>query len=169
MQGNGTEGTYDLIEVHPDELRRAIPALRSTLSGFNVTIPLKERILPLLDELDRALTAVGASIAHLKIFTQAATGYIKASVCRNGEEPGVEGALDAAPARIHSVVVNLRASASPALLLEVVDRATGQIPGRLRITHREAFRPAAPVPEHRLGQGWPGTGPTAVVEDETPA
>ena len=124
---------------------------------------------PLLEELDRALTAAGASIAHVKIFTEAATGYIKASVCRNGEEPGVEGALDAAPARAHTVVLNLRARASPELLLELVDRATGQIRGRLRITHREAFRPAAPKPEHRLGQGRSGTGPTAVVEGETPA
>ena len=115
---------------------------------------------PLLDDIDRALTAAGARIAHVKVFAQSATGYIKAGICRNGEEPGVEGALDAAPARTHRVVLNLRASAAPELLLEIVDRATAAIPGKLAVTHREAFRPAAPSPEHRF---------TVVAEGGNPA
>ena len=104
-------------------------------------------------------TRTGAHIAHLKVFAQAATGYIKASICRNGDEPGVEGALDAPPARAHMVVLNLRAGASPELLLDLVDRAAALVPGRVKVVHREAFRPAAPHPEHRF---------TSVVKDETP-
>lgn len=104
---------------------------------------------PLMDSLDRILTAAGARIAHLKVFAQAATGHVKASVCANGEPPAVEGALDAFPAAVHTLVLNLRASASPELLLEACDRAAASIPGRSKVTHREAFRPAAPRPEHR--------------------
>lgn len=105
---------------------------------------------PLLDGLDQALTRAGARIQHLKVFGQAATGYVKASLCANGEEPISEGALDASPARIHHVVVNLRAGASPELLLEVMDQAAAAIPGTTVVTHRQAFRPGAPSPEHRF-------------------
>jgi hypothetical protein len=67
---------------------------------------------PLLEELDRRLTETGAEIAHPKVFAQAATGYVKASICRNGDEPSVEGALDASPAPQYEIVVNLRARAA---------------------------------------------------------
>jgi hypothetical protein len=105
---------------------------------------------PLLDNLDSALTLAGARIAHLKLFGQAPTGYVRAGICANGEEPGVEGMLDASPARVIHVVLNLRATAAPELLLDIVDRTVAAIPGKLQILHRNAFRPAAPMPEHRF-------------------
>ncbi len=39
---------------------------------------------PFLDDLDARLSEVGVQIAHLKVFDQAESGYIKASICRNG-------------------------------------------------------------------------------------
>ena len=114
---------------------------------------------PIVDAIDHALTAAGVRIAHLKLFDQAATGYIKAGLCRNGGEPGVEGALDAAPARAHALVLNLRAAGAPEVLLGIVDRAVAEIPGKVAAMHRQAFRPAAPRPEHRF---------TALATGETP-
>ncbi|HWQ55662.1 MAG TPA: GTP-binding protein [Bryobacteraceae bacterium] len=105
---------------------------------------------PLLDGIGRALITAGAQIEHLKVFGQAATGYIKASLCANREEPIAEGAFDASPARAHELVVNLRAAASPELLLDVMNEAAAAIPGRTLVMHRQAFRPAAPSPQHRF-------------------
>ena len=105
---------------------------------------------PLLERLDEDLTRSGAPIAHLKIFDRAPSGYIKAGICANGEEPSVEGDLLASPARRHELVVNLRARALPSVLREAVARATSQLPAVLHVLHEQAFQPAPPVPEHRF-------------------
>jgi hypothetical protein len=106
--------------------------------------------------LERALTPAGVvgrliegfadiAVAHLKVFDNAAGGYLKASVCRASEEPLIDGRLDLPPVRRHAVVINLRALAAPELLEETATRALGIFRGRVRFLHREAFRPAAPV------------------------
>jgi hypothetical protein len=105
---------------------------------------------PFLDRLDRMLTDAGAAIAHLKIFTRARTGYIKASLCRNGEEPVIEGDLIALPARRHELVLNLRAQAAPELLERILGQAAAELPGSVATLHRQCFRPGKPVPEHRF-------------------
>jgi CobW/HypB/UreG family nucleotide-binding protein len=107
---------------------------------------------PLIERLDRALTDGGISIAHLKVFVQSGTGYLKAGVCANGEEPSVDGALDAPPASRHELVLNLRAGASPERLDSMAQEAFSAIPGRLRFLHRQSFRPSPPVPEHRFSE-----------------
>src|SRR6185437_10943922 len=66
---------------------------------------------PWLDGIDRALTDAGIQIVHLKAIAQAPTGYIKAALCVNGQEPAVEGALDASPATRHELTLNIRALA----------------------------------------------------------
>src|SRR3984957_1841683 len=105
---------------------------------------------PLLERLDEDLTRAAAPIAHLKIFDRAPSGYIKASICANGEEPSIDGDLLASSALRHELVVNLRARALPEVLQEVVTRATSELPGPLRVLHEQAFQPAPPVPEHRF-------------------
>jgi len=77
-------------------------ALRTALSPAAVAGPL-------LDELDSALTGSSIPIAHLKVFDEAASGYVKAGICANGDEPRAEGDLAASPAQRHELVVNLRA------------------------------------------------------------
>jgi hypothetical protein len=104
---------------------------------------------PLLERLDTELTRAGAPIAHLKIFDRAPTGYIRAGICRNGDEPSVVGDLLASPARRHELVINLRARALPAVLDEAVARATGELPATLRVLQHQCFQPSPPVPEHR--------------------
>lgn len=105
---------------------------------------------PFLAGLDRLLTDAGAEIVHMKLFVQAETGHLKASVCRNGESPSVAGPLDAPPARSHELVLNLRAKADPECLVAAVETAAAALPGRVRVQHASCFRPAPPQPEHRF-------------------
>jgi Ni2+-binding GTPase involved in maturation of urease and hydrogenase len=105
---------------------------------------------PLLADLDEALTRAGARIAHLKVFDEAGGEYVKASICRNGDPPLVDGALDAPPAPRHDLVLNLRAEAAPEALDAVLDECLARIPGRPHTLQRACFRPGAPVPEQRI-------------------
>ena len=104
---------------------------------------------PLLERLDSELTRAGAPIAHLKIFNRAPTGYIRAGICNNGDQPSVAGDLMASPAVRHELIINLRARALPAVLDEAVTRATGELPGTLRVVRHQCFQPSPPVPEYR--------------------
>ena len=104
---------------------------------------------PLLDELDSKLTAAGIRIAHLKVFDEAASGYVKASVCVNGGEPEPDGDLLADAVSAHELVINLRAEGDPATLRSIVESALTNVPGLVTIQHLGAFRPAPPNPQHR--------------------
>ena len=106
---------------------------------------------PLLDDLQVRLSGAGVEIAHLKVLDQAATGYIKASLCRNEGEPMVDGSLTASPAARHGLLINLRARGAPEVLREIVEQATGALPGTVTVVHFESFRAAPPQPEYRIG------------------
>lgn len=108
---------------------------------------------PLLEDLDQRLSSLGARIVHLKILDESGSGYIKASVCRNGEEPVVQGTLDASPAEVHRMLINLRARAAPRLLEQAVKAATANLDANRSILHFECFRPAPPKPECRIATG----------------
>lgn len=56
----GIDAVYLPITVPRDKLSSAVDVLRSCFAGFNVTIPFKEQIIPLLDEVDDAVRACGA-------------------------------------------------------------------------------------------------------------
>lgn len=56
----GLDAVYLPITVPGDKLPSAVDVLRSCFAGFNVTIPFKERIIPLLDGVDDAVRACGA-------------------------------------------------------------------------------------------------------------
>ncbi len=105
---------------------------------------------PLLDRLEEQLTAQRIHIAHLKVFDRTSSGWIKASISTNGDEPVPEGDLLASAAYDHEVALNLRALADPALLRAITTQILEEFDGQLRISHLGAFRPARPVPEHRF-------------------
>jgi CobW/HypB/UreG, nucleotide-binding domain len=107
---------------------------------------------PFLDLLDEILSREGIAITHLKVLDEAATGFIRASLCRNREEPAVEGTLDASPAGEHDVVLNLRACAAPERLRAALMEAGRCFPGNAAELRLDCFRPPAPQPEHRLAQ-----------------
>lgn len=100
---------------------------------------------PLLESIDAGLAKAGAIIAHVKVFCQAPTGYVKASICRNGEEPDVDGDLTASPSLRHDLVLNVRAVAAPEVLKEAAEKAASELPGKVTVTHCEAFRPGPPA------------------------
>jgi hypothetical protein len=105
---------------------------------------------PFLDGLDTALTAVGIAIVHLKILDICPTGWLKAAICANGEEPRVEGDLDASPAGRHELLVNLRAKGEPVQVRQVVQEQLQQLAGTLLDMRLDCFSPAAPKPERRV-------------------
>jgi hypothetical protein len=104
---------------------------------------------PLLDRLDAALTAGGLGIAHLKLIDEAESGYVKASLVRNGDEPSVAGMLDASPAIRHELLLNIRAEGAPEHLRALVEQELRLLPGRVEMRTIQSFRPAPPKPEHR--------------------
>ena len=89
---------------------------------------------PWLDGIDHALVNAGIQIVHLKVMVEAPTGYVKAAMCANGQEPVVEGALDASPSSHHEITLNLRALGDPetmtAILEHELQRLEGQFTGR---------------------------------------
>jgi len=105
---------------------------------------------PFLERVDAALTTAEIPIVHLKIFSSSASGWLKAAVCGNGEEPTVEGNLDASPASRHEVLVNLRAKGEPGLVRKMVEEQLRELEGRLTGLRLDCFSPAAPKPERRV-------------------
>jgi CobW/HypB/UreG, nucleotide-binding domain len=105
---------------------------------------------PLIENLERELTRAGVRIVHLKAIGEAESGYVKAALSGCGEEPAVEGQLDASPGWEHDLVVNLRAAAEPERIAEIMARAAEALPGTRSGERMECFRPAPPKPEYRV-------------------
>jgi hypothetical protein len=100
---------------------------------------------PLLDRLEPQIR-----IVHLKLFTQSDAGYLKAALTANGQEPIVEGALDASPSARHEILLNVRALADPESLRAIVEREFAGLPARIEWQRVQCFRPSAPVPYYRM-------------------
>ena len=131
------EASLGWLNLHAD-LHLTSPASPASVVG------------PLLARIDKQLTAEGIHIAHLKVFDRASSGWIKASISTNGDEPLPEGDLLAGSVCDHELALNLRALADPASLRAITLRILDDSEGELRINHLAAFRPAPPVPEHRF-------------------
>jgi hypothetical protein len=106
---------------------------------------------PFLDGLDQALTTAGIQIVHLKIFCNSAAGWLKAAICKNGEEPRVDGQLDASPTRRYELLVNLRAKGDPDLVRRIVAEQLRELNGNTSDILLDCFSPALPKPERRVG------------------
>jgi hypothetical protein len=104
---------------------------------------------PLLDGIDAALTAAHIPIAHLKAVVTTPAGWLKAAICANGEEPMVEGDLDASPAGRLELLLNLRAVGKPDQVRAIVEHQLHQLSG-LTQCNIDCFSPAEPVPEQRI-------------------
>ncbi len=61
LRALGLDYEYRLMSVQPRDLEKGVDELRDlSVAGFNVTIPHKVAVLPLLDELDETASAIGA-------------------------------------------------------------------------------------------------------------
>lgn len=84
----GIDATYVALEVHPGQIRAAVEGIRALgLAGVNVTIPHKEAVLVLCDELDPSARLVGA------VNTIARSAEDRRLVGHNTDAPGFVDAL----------------------------------------------------------------------------
>jgi hypothetical protein len=81
---------------------------------------------------------------------QCESGYLKAALTATHADPVVEGTLDASPARHHEILLNVRALADPTELQSIIESELAKLPARLTRQSVQSFRPAAPVPYHRI-------------------
>jgi Ni2+-binding GTPase involved in maturation of urease and hydrogenase len=107
---------------------------------------------PLLDTIDSQLTTASISIVHLKAMLQSSSGFLKAASCANGQEPVIEGALDASPALRHEVILNLRALGCPERVREIAEQALRSLNCKLVDLRLNCFSPEAPKPERRIAK-----------------
>jgi len=92
MAALGIRGRYDLLDTPPEALPGRLAEVRRAYRGVNVTVPLKEAVLPLLDALSPEARAIGAvntvvnEGGRLLGDNTDAPGFL-----RSLEEAGVEG------------------------------------------------------------------------------
>lgn len=98
---NISDCRYDLFPLSKvSEIRKLISAF-DNLAGFNVTIPHKTSIIPLLDELDQSASAVGA-VNTVKIFRKNNALKLKGF---NTDTWGFENSTDAFEQHIHALIL----------------------------------------------------------------
>jgi hypothetical protein len=153
LSGNLRVGT-EILDIDYEQYARA----EAALVWLNLQVSIEPNIAcspamllgPLLDHLDAKFMENDVSIVHLKAIIDSPTGFLKAAMCANGQQPAVEGALDASPASKHDLLVNLRALGPAAQVREIVEHELDQIDGKLTGLHIDCFHPAAPKPERRM-------------------
>lgn len=149
-----TEAARTLLDIDYGEYARA----EAALAWLNAELVIESRpslspamlLGPLLDRLDRELSAAGIGIVHLKASDRAPTGFLKAAICGGGQEPDLEGALDASPCARHNLLLNLRAAGAPEPVRLIVERALASLAGNISQLRLNCFSPAAPRPERRV-------------------
>jgi len=57
----GLDWTYDAVQVSPENLRLFLQSLDSTWAGVSLTMPLKQVVLPLLDDCDALVRTTGSA------------------------------------------------------------------------------------------------------------
>lgn len=107
---------------------------------------------PLFDDIDGALTEAQVPIVHLKAVIRSPEGFVKAAICANGDEPAVEGDLDASPVTKLELLLNLRAVGEPEQVRSIVERQLQKMHGEIQNLTVDCFSPAAPVPERRIAK-----------------
>ena len=114
--------------------------------------PLSPALLigPLLHSLCLALEEKEIAIAHCKLLDRTDVSVLKASLCRNAEQPVIRGELLAPPAASHELLLNLRAHGDPAVMREVVASVSAKLPGSVEVHLFDTFRPPAPKPQRRF-------------------
>ena len=87
----GLDAVYLPVTVPPERLGSVTDVFRSCFSGFNVTIPYKEKILPFLDDIDEAAQVCGA-VNTVEVRNGRMIGHITdgLGMLRAIEERGVE-------------------------------------------------------------------------------
>lgn len=153
LSGTISAGTK-ILNIDYQQYARAEAALAwlNLQANLSTSVPTSSAMLlgPLLDSLDHDFTEAGISIVHLKAIMNSPSGFLKAAVCANGQEPVVDGALDASPSASHSLLLNLRAVGAADEVREITERNIGRINASVTNLKVACFHPAAPQPQHRI-------------------
>jgi len=153
LSGNLSAGSR-VLDIDYERYARAEAAL--AWLNLHVDIELTEAaspaviLGPFLDRLDSDFTASGVVIVHLKAIIQSPTGFVKAGICANGEEPSIEGTLDASPSLKHNLLLNLRALGEAEQVQKTVERNLDSIDAYFSDLEISCFHPSPPKPEHRI-------------------
>jgi hypothetical protein len=143
-----------ILEIDYQRYAQAEARLAWLNCSFSLTLvnPLTSSAVvgPLLDGLDESLTAENLQIAHMKVSDDTSTGFLKASITRNGDAPALLGDLQASQSTLHELLLNIRAAAKPAHLQFLVEQSVSKLPGSVQIKAMQCFKPSAPKPEYRL-------------------
>lgn len=121
FQALGISGTYDLVELEPEQVGPFLTQETPAYNGCNVTIPYKERVLPYLTEISPEAEKIGAS--NTLFFTDGGVkGY-------NTDYHGFDQMLQAydIPLAGKNVTVLGNGGAAKAVLQVVADRKAAQI------------------------------------------
>jgi hypothetical protein len=144
----------DVLDIDYERYAQAEGAL--AWLNFHAVLELREPLSPamllgpLLDGFDRCLTNAHIQIVHLKTIDETPAGYVKAAMCANGQEPAVEGTLDASPTLRHEITLNIRAVGEPETMTAMVESELQRLDGQFIERTMRCFRPAAPRPERRV-------------------
>jgi hypothetical protein len=131
------------LDIDYDEYARA----EAALAWLNMTATIECRpaiapamlLGPLLDRIASSL-----EIVHLKATDNSESGFLKAAMCNNHDEPQIEGALDASPAVSHEILLNLRAAGRPEPVRAVVEESMAEVTGRILHHEIACFTPGPP-------------------------
>ena len=105
---------------------------------------------PFLDAVAEALHDADMPIAHLKAIVSGPTGFVKAAIAAHGQEPELEGNLDASPANEFELLLNLRVVGEPEKVQALVQERLRPLKEEITVMHLDCFRPGGPVPERRI-------------------
>lgn len=133
----GIEGEYTAIDVKSDQLRSFLLSLDSSWTGFSLTMPLKEEVLQLADEVDH----LAKSIQSANTLIRSAQGWRAITT----DVKGFQGALHAHGVDEFTKVLIIGSGATARAAASAVDQVNREIQVIHRNHEREgAMRKAAP-------------------------
>lgn len=153
---HGIDGTYEAIDVTPEALPAFFDRLRAgDFAGGNVTIPHKEAVFALCDEVDplaRTIGAVNTLVSRDGRVHGSNTDYLGFVGNLDAGAPGWDNIGHAvvlgAGGASRAILVALASRSIPVLLLnrtrETADRLAGELDGDITVAPIEAFNEIAP-------------------------
>ena len=129
----GIDYSYIAMPVEPEKLSQAVEGLKAMhFAGWNVTIPHKRAIMPLLDEIDEDVAAIGAvntvvnEDGRLKGYNTDVLGFLRPFKTRGVKLEGTRALLLGAGGAARAVLWGLLREGAAAVALAVRNREKGE-------------------------------------------